>query len=90
MPGPSVIITRTGRRIFKDARGRFISAARYALELRRGPGGRFMSRPAAERFRNLEARLRAQLGPPPAGKQWALIATKYPDRFSDYTEGFEL
>jgi hypothetical protein len=80
------IITQAGRRIFRDARGRFISKAKYELERRRGPGGRFLTRAGASRQQGIENFLRAQLGAPPAGKTWYQIASKYPDRFSDYLE----
>jgi len=83
------IITRTGRRIYKDARGRFISKAKYQLEQRRGPGGRFLSKTGAIRQQKVESWLRAQLGAPPAGKTWAQIAGKYPQRFLDYLEDLE-
>ena len=83
------IITRTGRRIYKDARGRFISKAKYQLEQRRGPSGRFLSKTNAIRQQKVESWLRAQLGAPPAGKTWAQIAGKYPQRFMDYLEDLE-
>ena len=78
------ILTRAGRKIYKDAKGRFISRAKYELEQRRGPGGKFLSRAKADRFRNIETALRAELGAPPAGKTWQQIAGKYPERFMDY------
>ena len=80
------ILTSTGRKLYKDARGRFISRAKYELEQRRGPGGRFLTRAGATRQRNVESYLRAQLGAPPAGKTWAQIAGKYPEKFIDYLE----
>lgn len=79
-------LTSTGRRVFKDARGRFISKAKYELERRRGPGGRFISKARASKNRGIEAYLRAQLGAPPAGKEWQQIAAKYPERFMDYLQ----
>ncbi len=80
------IVTRAGRTIYRNARGRFISKAKYELERRRGPGGRFLSRQGAKHQRGVESYLRAQLGAPPAGKTWAQIAGKYPQRFIDYLE----
>ena len=80
------ILTRTGRTVYKDARGLFISKRKYDLEMRRGPGGRFLTRQGAVRQQQVEQWLRAQLGAPPAGKMWAQIAGKYPDRFTDYLE----
>jgi len=83
------VLLRNGRRIYKDARGRFISKAKYELERRRGPGGRFLSASRAREQRGVEQWLRAQLGAPPAGKTWAQIAGKYPDRFIDYLEDLQ-
>lgn len=80
------ILTRTGRTLYKDAKGQFISKRKYQLEMRRGPSGRFLSSANAARQQQVEQWLRAQLGAPPAGKMWAQIAGKYPDRFTDYLE----
>lgn len=80
------IVTAAGRKLYKDASGRFISRRKYELELRRGPGGRFLSKKGALRQRGVESYLRAQLGAPPAGKTWQQIASKYPDRFIDYLQ----
>lgn len=85
---PQAIITRAGRTIFKDARGRFISRAKYELLNRIDPAtGRFISKAAAARrgtLRQQESRLRKQLGAPPRGKNWVQIANKYKERFSAY------
>lgn len=78
------LVTRAGRRVYKDVRGRFISRAKYELEQRRGIGGRFVTKSRAAQNRGIEAALRAELGAPPAGKQWQQIAGKYPERFADY------
>jgi len=80
------IVTRAGRKLYKNARGRFISKAKYELERRRGPAGRFLTKRAATRQRGVESFLRAQLGAPPAGKTWQQIASKYPQRFIDFLE----
>ncbi len=77
-------VTAAGRKIFKDAKGRFISRAKYELEKRRGPSGRFLSSRQAARRPGIESALRASLGAPPAGKDWFTIASKYPERFEDY------
>ena len=82
----AAFLTKVGRKVYKDARGRFISKAKYELERRRGPGGRFLSTAGAQRQRGVESYLRAQLGAPPAGKSWAQIASKYPERFADYLQ----
>lgn len=83
-------LTKAGRRVYKDARGRFISRAKYELERRRGPSGRFLTQEAARRQRGVESYLRSQLGAPPAGKTWQQIASKYPQRFIDYLEDISL
>ncbi len=80
------IVTRAGLKLYRDARGRFISKFKYELERRRGPAGRFLTKSRAVRMRGVESYLRAQLGAPPAGKSWQQIASKYPDRFIDYLE----
>jgi len=80
------IVTRAGRKLYRDARGKFISKAKYELERRRGPSGRFLTKARAVRQRGVEEYLRAQLGAPPAGKTWQQIASKYPQRFTDYLE----
>jgi len=80
------IVTRAGRKLYQNARGQFISKFKYELERRRGPSGRFITKAAGIRQRGVESYLRAQLGAPPAGKTWQQIASKYPDRFTDYLE----
>ena len=91
MAGPIAAIgARAARKVYRDARGRFISKARYELEQRRGPGGRFISKKAAVRQHGVESYLRAQLGAPPAGKNWQQIAGKYPERFADYLQDMNL
>ncbi len=84
-----IITTIAGRKLYKDASGGFISRKKYELENRRGPGGRFLSREAAKRQQGVESFLRAQLGAPPAGKTWQQIASKYPDRFTDYLQDLD-
>ncbi len=86
MAVPLAIVTRAGRTLYKNAKGRFISKAKYELERRRGPGGRFVTSARASKQRGIESYLRAQLGAPPAGKSWAQIAGKYPQRFIDYLQ----
>lgn len=84
---PVQLITKAGRRIFKDAKGRFISEAKFNLLNRRGPGGKFISTQAARARGTLQAqenRLRAQLGAPPRGQSWVQIANKYEERFNAY------
>lgn len=86
----SAIVSRAGRKLYRNARGRFISKAKYELERRRGAGGRFVTKARATQNRSIESYLRAQLGAPPAGKNWQQIAGKYPERFMDFLEGFDL
>ena len=74
------------RKVYRNKRGQFTSKLKYELEQRRGPGGRFISKVAATRQRGVESYLRATLGAPPAGKNWAQIAGKYPERFADYLQ----
>ena len=88
MAFPTVIVTKAGRRIFKDSKGRFISEAKYNLLNRIDPStGRFISSQVARSRGSLqsqESRLRAQLGAPPRGKSWVSIANKYQDRFAAF------
>ena len=43
------------------------------------------------RFREqMERFITAQIGAPPSGKNWVAIAEKYPERFADFLEGFDL
>lgn len=85
---PTALITAAGRRVFKDAAGRFISEGKYNLLNRRDPGtGKFISSAKAAKRGSLqsqESRLRDQLGAPPRGKSWVHIANKYQDRFESY------
>lgn len=89
MPAP--IVGTVARKLYRDARGKFISRAKYEVLQRRDPGtGRFISKAAAKLRpdpKQVESFLRAQLGAPPAGKSWSQIAAKYPQRFADFLEG---
>lgn len=83
------IITSTGRRLFKDAAGRFISQSKFNLLKRKDPlTGRFLPKATAPRIisdqRKIENYLRAQLGAPPSGQNWINIASKYAERFEDF------
>ncbi len=83
---PTVKVLDTGRRIFRDGAGKFISEAKYNLLNRIDPGtGRFISKAKAAARGTLqqqESRLRNRLGAPPRGWSWVRIANKYPERFS--------
>ena len=83
------IARKVARKVYRDARGRFVSKAKYELERRRGPGGRFLTKSRAAQNRSIETYLRARLGAPPAGKSWHQIASKYPERFMDYVEDIQ-
>lgn len=85
------IITKTGRRLFKNSAGRFISKQKFELLKRKDPlTGRFLPKATAgrtiSRQRGVEEYLRAQLGAPPSGMNWITIASKYAERFEDYLE----
>ncbi len=87
MAGPVAIITRAGRTVYKNARGRFISRAAFERELRRGPGGRFRS--ASEFFRQSTDRAKEALllerygGPPLGGGTWVSRMRSSPDVFAE-------
>ena len=83
------IARKAARKVYRDARGRFISRAKYELERRRLPSGRFGTSAQGALGRRMETYLRAKLGAPPAGKNWYQIASKYPERFMDYVEDIQ-
>ena len=76
------------RKVYRDAKGRFISKAKYELNQRRDPAtGRFITKAAAARRPDpkiVEGKLRKELGAPPAGRTWTEIAARYTERFEDY------
>jgi len=77
---------RAKRLAAERARGLYRYPAGWTDSKGKALGGKFMSKAAAARQRGVESYLRAQLGAPPAGKQWAQIAGKYPERFADYLQ----
>ncbi len=87
MAGPIAIITRTGRTMYKNARGRIISRSEFERETRRGPLGRFQSRAQAFQradMRTQEALLRDALGGQPlGGGSWTDRAERSPDLFAE-------
>jgi len=93
IPGAAHVLAKVAkqqaRKVYRDARGRFISRAKYELERRRLPSGRFGTKAQGSLRRRMESYLRAELGAPPAGKNWHQIASKYPERFENYLEGIQ-
>lgn len=87
MSGPIALITKTGRTVYKNAKGKFISKATFERERRRGPGGRFRS--AVDFFRQADTRTKESLlvekfgGPPIGGGTWIGRAEASPDRFAE-------
>jgi len=78
------IASRVAQKLFRDARGRFISKKKYDLLKRTSKiTGRFLSKENALLERQKNAWLTNVLGRPPAGQEWIKIAAKYADRFSD-------
>ncbi len=80
------IASRVARKVFRDARGRFVSKQKYDLIQRRSKiTGRFLSKQGAALERQRSAWLTQKLGRAPAGQDWVKIADKYADRFGDLT-----
>ncbi len=83
-----------GRIIFDAATGRyrragrFVSKAAYRAQQWRLGGGKVGTALRRASTPRLETALRAQLGAPHAGKTWAQIARKYPERFEGYVGEF--
>ena len=80
-----IIIDAAGR--YRRA-GRFVSQAAYRAQQWRLAGGKIGTALRRASSPRLEASLRAQLGAPMAGKTWAQIARKYPERFEAYVGEF--
>lgn len=68
--GAKKFVTKAGRTVYKNARGHFVSYAKYKA--------------LRERATGVESYLRSQLGAPPSGMNWFQIASKYAERFADY------
>ncbi len=87
MAGPIALITKAGRIMYKDAKGKIISRTTFERERRRGPRGRFRS--AADFFRSADIRTKESLlaerfgGPPLGGGTWIGRAEASPDRFAE-------
>lgn len=87
---PFTRVTRTGRKLYFDGNGNFISPARFDLLSRRLAGGSkgFASRAALQRLGPLDAlekRLRHRFkGPPVGGTNWVSIAVEYPKKFGAF------
>ena len=83
-------VTAAGRQIFKSATGRFISKQTYLRELRRGPGGRFITkaRQVGKLTKSgLAQQLMEELGPPIGGGNWDARVNKSGPRFADMLSG---
>lgn len=93
MANPLIPIVRktlkSGQEVFKRGHRR-VSKSAYRSQQWRMQGGKAGTRARRARQSNIESFMRAQLGAPPAGKQWHVIAAKYPERFADYVEGLDL
>jgi hypothetical protein len=86
MAAPIALITKAGRTLYKNAKGRFISKTTYAREIRRGPLGKFKSK--ADFIRGLDSRglenyLRGILGKPLGGGDWVSRVRRSSERFAD-------
>lgn len=78
-----IIADKAGR--YRRA-GKFVSAAAYRAQQWRLRGGKAGTASRTAWKARAEQGLRAELGAPPAGKQWVQIASKYPERFEDYLD----
>ena len=90
MPTPFLVsrtILASGRKIYRDGAGKFISEKAYNLAKRRDPlTGRFLSKAVAAKLpdRNkIESTMRHILGKPPEGWTWTKLAAKYPTKFEE-------
>lgn len=78
-------VTKAGR-VWYQVKGKFTSKARFDLERRRGPGGRFGSK--SEMFgrmdsRQLESYMQSTMGAPLGGGTWVAKIRKSSERFAD-------
>lgn len=78
------------RKLYRDARGRFISKAKFELAQRRSlRTSKFTTGPKAALERKQEVWFTEKLGPAPPGQNWVRIASKYADRFEDLTSDMD-
>lgn len=80
-------ILKSGEVVFKRGNRRVSKSAHNSQKWRIG-GGKAGTLSRNARSSRIESAMRADLGAPPAGKQWHVIAGKYPERFADYTESY--
>jgi len=69
--------------------GRFVSASAFRSQQWRLRGGKAGTAKRRAGVQEMERAYRAELGAPPAGKEWVQLASKYPERFEDYTSEIE-
>lgn len=82
-PLVTAVVNKLGKTIFRQG-GKFISRSTFLREVRRGPGGRFVS--AVKHARSLTKPGLAQhildvLGPPIGGGDWVSRVRKSEERF---------
>ena len=91
MPTPIGLILRSelksGEVVFKRGRRR-VSKSAFNSQQWRMRGGKAGTIARRKHARDIETAMRADLGAPPAGHQWNVIAGKYSERFEDYLESY--
>jgi hypothetical protein len=91
MPIPlGPIAARAARKVYRDARGRFTTRIKYELSERRLPSGRFGTLTQARFFEGYGTWMRAEVGPPSGRLSWKQLASRYPEKFEDWTEHYSL
>lgn len=80
-----IILDKAGR---PRRNGKFVSQAAYRAQQWRLRGGKLGTLAKSDRGQRVEAALRAELGAPPSGQSWFVIASKYPDKFEDYVSEY--
>ncbi len=78
-------LLKSGKTVYKRGHWR-VSASAYRSQQWRIHGGKAGTRLKRAGIAEMESAMRAELGAPPAGKQWTTLANKYPERFADYTD----
>jgi len=78
-------LLKSGKTVYKRGHRRVSESAFRSQQWRLAGGKAGTARKRTIKL-EMERALRGQLGAPPAGKEWAQIASKYPDRFEDYID----